>query len=79
MINEHNNNSYNSCCFKIDKEILLFIITSSIVLSSIALSIFKLITSKSCEQQTPYYIMLSNISGLAGGVLFSFLKKHNRT
>lgn len=78
MLNEHQHNTYHSCCFKIDKEILLFIITSIIILCSVAISMYKLIVTKTCDEQTPYYIMLSNISGLAGGVLFSFLKHHIR-
>lgn len=65
------NNEYQSCCYRIDKQFAMFIIGVIIVVSTMALSIYKLIVEKSCESASPYYSLLSSTSGIATGVVFS--------
>lgn len=69
------NNEYKSCCYKIDRNFALFIVAFSIVFSTVGLSIYKLVTESKCENATPYYSLLSSISGIAGGALFGGLTK----
>lgn len=72
-----NNNQVKSCCTIIDKSFYILLISTIIVLSSLALTMYKLISAHTCELATPWYILLSNISSVAIGFLFHYLKHKN--
>ena len=63
-----------SCCFRIDRNMAVCVVSTTIVLTSVGLSVIKLATSDECVATTPYYILLSNIGSLAAGALFSLAK-----
>jgi hypothetical protein len=67
----NNNNQYKSCCYKIDKQFAMFIVSVAVVISALGLSVYKLIVEKECSAASPYYSLLSSLSGIAAGITFS--------
>lgn len=63
-----------SCCFRIDRNAAICVVSTFIVFFLVILSAYKLVSTHSCEDVTPYYIMLSNVGSLAAGALFSLAK-----
>jgi hypothetical protein len=68
-----------SCCLTCDKNVMIFIVSTAVVCASLGLSIYKLITSKTCDDATPYYILLSNISSLSGSALYHSTRQNKQT
>lgn len=63
--------TYQSCCLHIDKGFVTLIIALVVTLCTMGLSLYKLIMERNCSDATPYYSLISSISGVAVGVLFS--------
>ena len=57
------NNTWNSCCFNLDKRAVVYFSQLGISLSTISFCIFQLTTLKSCEAQSLYSGILMVIVG----------------
>ena len=66
-----------SCCFELDRCFILGIISTLLVFSGCALSVFKLVTATECVETTPYYMLFSNMVSLAAGGLFANIGQTN--
>lgn len=71
-------NEVKSCCFKLDIAALIVFVSIIFVTAAIALSVYKLIIEKDCNNTTPYYILLTNQASLAAAVLFNLIKKKHQ-
>jgi hypothetical protein len=64
MLNEDNDdNTWTSCCLKVDRSAVIFFSQLSISIGVIAFCLFQLIHLTECEQQTTYSSLLTLILG----------------
>ena len=64
MENIHQQNTWRSCCYDLDKNAVMYFTQIGIIFFVICFAVFKLITNESCEVQTTYMSLLTLCIGI---------------